>query len=113
MKLNPNCSEAVYRIEKSVFRNITEEEKEILKDLIIIDEDAPDFNGEIEYNPYFEDVELDLKVYDSALTHGWMTINEVTKFCMSSFNFFYVNFSWSNHSWWNHINPTIFWIINH
>ena len=60
--LNPNCSEAVYRIDyKEAESALTHDEMEILNSMIVMEKRKyPDFDGVIEERTYFEYTELDL-----------------------------------------------------
>jgi hypothetical protein len=57
--LNPNCSEAVYKIKANTLMDLSEKELEILKDLIGDELLKPDSKN-LDYRPYFENADLDL-----------------------------------------------------
>ena len=60
MILNPNCSEAVYKIQMETIEELSEKEMEILISLIDIKEVYNPSKKMVDYRPYFENGELDL-----------------------------------------------------
>jgi hypothetical protein len=92
MKLNPNCSEAVYRIHHQIVAGLTERQYEILQDILgkdTLEELIKNPNtSEFMYRTYFENVELDffLDYFDIPSDRNHWTVSATSGMTREAYN---------------------------